>query len=98
MKVHESWIEVHGMDEDFSEAGKIGAIYARLKGERIYARRYFYPLTKDFPCYKSRFQDVHTPAAEYAADHILTLPLYDSLEDSDVDRICDIILRGNANE
>ena len=32
MKVHESWIEVHGMDEDFSEAGKIGAIYARLKG------------------------------------------------------------------
>ena len=73
-------------------------IYARLKGERIHARRYFYPLTKDFPCYKSRFQDVHTPAAEYAADHILTLPLYDSLEDSDVDRICDIILRGNANE
>lgn len=72
-------------------------IYGRLKGEGIHARRYFYPLTKDFPCYKSRFQNVHTPVAEYVTDHILTLPLYDSLEDSDVDRICDIILRGNGN-
>ena len=34
-----------------------------------------------------------TPVAKWAADHVLTLPMYADLTVEDVDRICDIILK-----
>ena len=68
-------------------------IYYRLREKGIYARRYFYPLTKDFICYRKQFSDCNTPVAEYVTEHILTLPLYDSLSDEEIDYICDIILK-----
>lgn len=69
------------------------SVYNRLKKQGIHARRYFYPLTKNFLCYKSSFRKFYTPVAEYTADNILTLPLYDSLPMEAVDKICDIILK-----
>ena len=68
-------------------------VYCRLKERGIYARRYFYPLTKEFACYRKRFSDYKTPVAEYVTEHILTLPLYDSLTDEEIDYICDTILK-----
>lgn len=65
----------------------------KLKEEGIYARKYFYPLTNSFECYKDRFDVEKTPVAKYIADRVLTLPLYAGLPLEDVDRICDIILR-----
>lgn len=67
---------------------------ARLQAEDIFARKYFYPLTKDYSCYKSRFSQCKTPMAEYISKSILTLPLYADLRLNDVDRICDIICKG----
>lgn len=67
-------------------------LYQKLAGNGIHARRYFYPLTKDFSCYGGRFSEQKTPTALYVTNHILTLPLYDSLADEDVDRICNILL------
>jgi len=67
-------------------------VFERLKIESIYARKYFYPLTNSFSCYKDRFDDNDTPVAKYIAERILTLPLYAGLAVEDVDRICDIIL------
>ena len=69
-------------------------IYARLGGQGIAARKYFYPLTNSFECYKdypTAGQD-KTPVAAFLADRILTLPLYADLAPQDVDRICKIIL------
>lgn len=68
-------------------------VFEKLKAENIYARKYFYPLTNSFECYKGRFDVEKTPVAKYAADRVLTLPLYADLALDDVDRICDIILR-----
>mgnify|MGYP005774220191 CR=1 FL=1 len=68
-------------------------VYCRLKEKGIYARRYFYPLTKDFACYRKQFSGCKTPVAEYVTEHILTLPLYDSLSDEEIDYICDTILK-----
>lgn len=68
-------------------------LYARLEKEEIFARKYFYPLTSDFSCYKGMFDSNATPVAKKTADNILTLPLYPSLSSSDVDRICDIIAK-----
>ncbi len=68
-------------------------VFGKLKTENIYARKYFYPLTNSFECYKGRFDVGKTPVAKYIADRVLTLPLYADLALDDVDRICDIILR-----
>lgn len=64
-----------------------------LASGNIYARKYFYPLTNSFECYRDRFNCEKTPIAKYMADRVLTLPLYADLALEEVDRICDIILR-----
>lgn len=68
-------------------------VYRQLAEQGIHARRYFYPLTKDFACYRLQYCGQKTPVAEYVTNHILTLPLYDSLEEENVNRICDVILK-----
>lgn len=72
-------------DEIFEELGKEG----------ITARKYFYPITNSFECYKDlpTAGADKTPIAKYIGDRVLTLPLYADLTLEDVDRICDIILR-----
>lgn len=70
-------------------------IFEQLNQEGITARKYFYPITNSFECYKdypTAGADM-TPIAKYLGDRVLTLPLYSDLALEDVDRICDIILR-----
>ena len=67
-------------------------VFEKLKTQNIFARKYFYPLTNSFECYKGRFDVQKTPVAKYIADRVLTLPLYGDLALEDVDRICNIIL------
>lgn len=69
-------------------------IFEKLKAENIIARKYFYPITNSFDCYKDRFDVNKTLVAKYIAERVLTLPLYGELDLKDVDRICDIILKG----
>ena len=69
-------------------------IHAMLGEEGIVARKYFYPLTNDFECYRD-FPTAgaeKTPVANHIANRVLTLPLYADLSLEDVDRICEIIL------
>lgn len=70
-------------------------IHAKLARHDIIARKYFYPLTNSFDCYKDQpgFDPAATPVAKYIADRVLTLPLYADLTEEDVDRICDVILK-----
>lgn len=70
-------------------------IHAKLAAHDIIARKYFYPLTNSFDCYKGQpgFDPEATPVAKYIADRVLTLPLYADLREEDVDRICDVILK-----
>ena len=66
-------------------------VFELLKNENIIARKYFYPLTSNFECYKDMSDSAHLPVAEYIADRVLTLPLYADLDLQDVDKICKII-------
>lgn len=63
-----------------------------LAKNNIYPRKYFYPLTSEFACYKGKFDSDKTPVAREISQKVLTLPLYADLDLTDVDRICDIIL------
>lgn len=62
-----------------------------LKAHNIYARKYFYPLTSAFECYKGKYNNA-TPVATYVSEHVLTLPIYADLEKEDIDRICKILI------
>lgn len=69
-------------------------VYSVLIENGIIARKYFYPITNDFECYRG-YETAgaeKTPVAAYIADHVLTLPMYADLTLEDVDRICRIIL------
>jgi dTDP-4-amino-4,6-dideoxygalactose transaminase len=66
--------------------------FEKLAGRNIFARKYFYPLTNGFECYKERFNTSETPIAKFISERVLTLPLYADLKTNEVDRICDIIL------
>lgn len=64
----------------------------KLKAEGIYARKYFYPLTSSFICYRGRFHSECTPVAQRVSEQVMTLPLYGELEEESVHKICDMIL------
>ena len=66
-------------------------VFEKLKDNDIIARKYFYPLTNSFECYRDQYDVDKTPVAKYIADRVLTLPLYADLPLEDVDRICKII-------
>ena len=66
-------------------------LYEQLRAYNVIARRYFYPIIPDFPCYRSMFGGVQLPVARSVSARILTLPLFSDLRIEDVDRICDIV-------
>ena len=67
-------------------------LYEKLKGWNVFTRRYFYPLLCDYACYRNVSVKDPLIVARRVADCILTLPIYDSLELSDVEAICEIII------
>ncbi len=69
-------------------------VFNMLSDQGINARKYFYPLTNSYECYRNYpTADVEaTPIAQHMALRVLTLPMYADLDISAIDRICDIIL------
>lgn len=66
----------------------------KLAEQGVGARKYFYPLTNSFECYRNypTAGTEKTPVAQHMALRVLTLPLYADLSLDDVDRICKVIL------
>jgi dTDP-4-amino-4,6-dideoxygalactose transaminase len=67
-------------------------VKAALEEHGIVARKYFYPLTSMFDCFRGSFDASRTPVAKHICERVLTLPMYADLTLQDVDRICDIVL------
>lgn len=63
-----------------------------LKENDIGARKYFYPLTNTFDCYKDIFDANNTPVALDSSKKVLTLPLFADLSLNTVDKICNLFL------
>lgn len=68
-------------------------VFNALERNEIGARKYFYPLTNSFACFRNKYDIDQTPMARRIAERVLTLPLYGDLEETDVNRICDIVLQ-----
>ncbi len=69
-------------------------VFNKLEKSGIGARKYFYPLTNSFECYRNypTAGAEKTPVAQHIALRVLTLPLYADLNKEDVDQICKVIL------
>lgn len=72
-------------------------LYDRLRKHGIHARKYFYPLTNSFDCFKGYFDSSETPIAKRISEQVLTLPLYPDLKMPDVIEICKLIHKSGAN-
>jgi dTDP-4-amino-4,6-dideoxygalactose transaminase len=68
-------------------------LYDLLKCNKIFSRRYFYPLISEFPMYRGYISAAasNLPVATQVAQKILCLPIYPDLLDEDVDNICALL-------
>jgi dTDP-4-amino-4,6-dideoxygalactose transaminase len=65
----------------------------RLREYNVHARKYFYPLCSDYPCYKDlpSANPANLPVARRVVNEVLCLPLYGELAVSTAERICETI-------
>lgn len=66
-------------------------LFLVLRNQGVYARKYFYPLTNEFECYRDVYSCESTPIAKNVSESVLTLPMYADLTMEDVDYICEIV-------
>lgn len=68
-------------------------LYMCLKKNKIFGRRYFYPLISKFDMYRNIFQAIPNslPVAKKIADEVICLPIYPDLGDEVIEYIVDII-------
>ena len=67
-------------------------VFEKLKEYNVFARKYFYPLTSDFGCYKDiEGNKDNLKNYKYISNRVMTLPLYEDLEMEDVEYICELI-------
>lgn len=73
-------------------------IAERLLENGIYARKYFYPLTNSYPCYRDlpTARPELTPVAKRISESVLTLPLFADLLPEEVDLVCTAVLKSLA--
>ena len=69
------------------------ALYERFKEDKIFCRRYFYPLISDFPMYRGlpSAHPSNLPIASAVARKVLCLPMYPDLADEDIMRIIGLL-------
>lgn len=84
------------IDEDLYGRNR-DEVQKMLAEEGVYARKYFYPLTSEYECYRDKYDSIKTPVAKGVSRRIITLPIYADLALNDVDRICDKIIRFKIN-
>lgn len=65
-------------------------VYKKLLDNEIHSRKYFYPITSSFPFLKNKKNDCDT--ARDISKRILSLPIYETLNQFQVNKICKLIL------
>jgi dTDP-4-amino-4,6-dideoxygalactose transaminase len=64
-----------------------------LHEQSIEARRYFSPAVHQQKLYRDIWDGQPLPVTERVSAQVLNLPIYSSLRDEDVNRVCDVVLR-----
>ncbi len=70
-------------------------LYEKMKNNGVFGRRYFYPLISDFSTYKGLPSSTRAnlPVAYKAADQVICLPLHHNLEEEEIKRVIEVIIK-----
>ena len=71
--------------------GRDGLLDALAK-QGIHARKYFFPCTSAYACYRATLDPSTTPVAKTLSEQVLCLPLFAGMTDGEVDRVCDALI------
>jgi dTDP-4-amino-4,6-dideoxygalactose transaminase len=71
-------------------------LYEALTLENIQVRRYFWPPVHRQKLYRDLWDGSPLPVTNLVSDRILSLPIYSSLSDATVDKVCDAFARLHA--
>lgn len=92
--------EARSACKDFSlivDEAEFGAgrdwLFRALEKENIGVRRYFWPAVHRQKLYRDVWDGRPLPATDAVSDRVVSLPIYSSLRDVDVEKVCDAILR-----
>lgn len=83
----------------FIDAKKYGMtrdeLYFKMKEQGVLGRRYFYPLISEFSTYRGleSAKSENLPEAHKMADSVICLPMHHALNDEDIQRILDSIIK-----
>ncbi|MBQ7497084.1 MAG: DegT/DnrJ/EryC1/StrS family aminotransferase [Selenomonas sp.] len=66
-------------------------LFSYLEARNVFPRKYFYPLTVDYECFKGKYDYLPLPNARYVAKRIMTLPLYGALPPATAEHIVSFI-------
>lgn len=83
----------------FVDAKKYGMtrdeLYFKMKEQNVLGRRYFYPLISEFSTYRGleSAKPENLPEAHKMADSVICLPMHHALNDEDIQRILDCIIK-----
>lgn len=83
----------------FVDAEKYGMtrdeLYFKMKEHNVLGRRYFYPLISEFSTYRGLESATkeNLPIATEKAEQVICLPMYYGLNDDDVERIMNLIMK-----
>jgi dTDP-4-amino-4,6-dideoxygalactose transaminase len=70
-------------------------LFEALQKENIEVRRYFSPPVHRQKLFRDVWKQRPLPVTDWIADRVLNLPIYSSLTDEDVDKVCDAISRAH---
>lgn len=73
----------------FADHPTLAAFLDACGAQNIFPRRYFWPAVNCQPAFKNYFSPC--PVAESAAERVACLPLWPDLDDTTIDRICEIL-------
>ncbi|MCH9853538.1 MAG: DegT/DnrJ/EryC1/StrS family aminotransferase [Alphaproteobacteria bacterium] len=92
------YLSVRLMGDNTSSKQIRNYIYQSLRDENIFARKYFYPLCSNYPCYQNlpSASKAKLPIANMIAEQILCLPFYGDLPEDSIAKICAIVTQYDA--
>lgn len=70
-------------------------LYFKMKEQNVLGRRYFYPLISEFSTYRGleSAKPENLPKAHKMANNVICLPMHHALNDRDIERILDTIVK-----
>lgn len=67
-------------------------LYERFRKNGVYARKYFWPLIPKAECYMHRFSNISLEVAEDMSNRCITLPIYEGMQDEEIQRVLNILI------